>query len=176
MRHGQTDWNLKGWFQGSTDIPLNSTGEKQAKEGASKIRQINVSKIFTSNLKRSIDTAKILCRESGLKMNLIQDPRFNECASERAARYVFEKEGLKHLPSLEYMDRSDETPDQFIQRVREGLIHTMNVSQDETPLIVGHGGVHTAICEILNVQAQKTSNCELVFFECRSGVFVANSK
>jgi len=62
IRHGQTDWNLKGKIQGSCDIELNDTGVKQAEELGNKILEENYkfSKIYSSSQKRAIKTAEIL--------------------------------------------------------------------------------------------------------------------
>ena len=38
VRHGQTDWNLHKKIQGSTDIPLNSTGRAEAAEVGAALR------------------------------------------------------------------------------------------------------------------------------------------
>ncbi len=62
IRHGQTDWNLKGMIQGSIDTELNETGIKQAEELCSKIISsgIRFSKIYTSRQKRALKTAQII--------------------------------------------------------------------------------------------------------------------
>ncbi len=62
IRHGQTDWNLKGKIQGSKDIELNSNGVIQAEQLSEKIIESNyeISKIYSSQQNRAIKTAEIL--------------------------------------------------------------------------------------------------------------------
>lgn len=62
IRHGQTDWNLKGKIQGSYDIELNDIGIKQAKELSNKLLEENYkfSKIYSSSQRRAVKTAEIL--------------------------------------------------------------------------------------------------------------------
>lgn len=59
IRHGQTDWNVSGLYQGHTDIPLNSNGIKQASMLGKKLENINFDIVLSSPLSRAYDTAKI---------------------------------------------------------------------------------------------------------------------
>ena len=40
IRHGQTDWNAQGRYQGARDIPLNDIGRRQADENGAKLREL----------------------------------------------------------------------------------------------------------------------------------------
>jgi len=62
MRHGQTDWNVKGKIQGSYDSELNNTGILQAEELGKKVlkSKYKFSKIYSSKQKRAAKTAEIL--------------------------------------------------------------------------------------------------------------------
>lgn len=62
IRHGQTDWNLKGKIQGSYDSDLNENGIEQAKILSKNILEFNykISKIYSSKQKRALRTAQIL--------------------------------------------------------------------------------------------------------------------
>lgn len=56
IRHGQTDWNVAGKIQGSTDIPLNETGRNQAACLAKGMERRPVVKVYTSTLSRAYET------------------------------------------------------------------------------------------------------------------------
>ena len=60
VRHGQTDWNLEHKAQGQTDIPLNASGIKQAKELRDKLVSYDFDSCYCSPLKRAVQTAEIV--------------------------------------------------------------------------------------------------------------------
>lgn len=60
LRHGATDWNRKGLFQGRTDNPLNEDGLRQAHEAANMLRGVGISRIVASPLVRAARTAEIV--------------------------------------------------------------------------------------------------------------------
>jgi probable phosphoglycerate mutase len=72
IRHGQTDWNLAQKMQGSSDIPLNLTGRKQAQNAAEKLSAgINGKAwdiIVSSPLRRARETASIIATGTGLSL------------------------------------------------------------------------------------------------------------
>ena len=60
MRHGVTDWNRQGRFQGLTDIPLNDEGIAQAHAAVRRLRGIAFDQIVSSPLLRAVKTAEIV--------------------------------------------------------------------------------------------------------------------
>lgn len=70
VRHGQTDWNLEGRWQGASEVPLNSTGWRQAEQVASELAGRRIDAIYSSPLSRSFDTAKLIARRHGLDVRV----------------------------------------------------------------------------------------------------------
>lgn len=66
-RHGQTEWNVKRMFRGRIDIPLNETGVRQANAVAKKLSAFKIRKIYSSPLKRALQTAEAVGKRLNLK-------------------------------------------------------------------------------------------------------------
>lgn len=73
IRHGETDWNLNGRWQGHVDVPLNSVGYKQAGLLAQRLRAegIRIDVIYSSDLARAYQTAWALSEAVGKPVELL---------------------------------------------------------------------------------------------------------
>ena len=52
VRHGETDWNKEGRFQGQINIPLNNNGKDQARKASKYLNEITFNKAFSSSMDR----------------------------------------------------------------------------------------------------------------------------
>lgn len=59
VRHGETDWNTAGRWQGQTDIPLNELGQRQATALGEHLRAISLDRVVSSDLSRAYRTAQL---------------------------------------------------------------------------------------------------------------------
>ncbi|WP_241384547.1 histidine phosphatase family protein [Rhodococcus sp. CH91] len=66
VRHGRTDWNRRGLLQGSTDIPLDEIGRRQAREVARMLGTSPWDTVVTSPLSRAYDTGRIVAAHLGV--------------------------------------------------------------------------------------------------------------
>lgn len=76
LRHGQTDWNSSGRFQGQHDIGLNDLGRTQAREAAPTVASLGIDVIYSSPLSRALDTAREVA--SLLDLGVWTDERLGE--------------------------------------------------------------------------------------------------
>jgi ribosome silencing factor RsfS/YbeB/iojap len=69
-RHGRTEWNAGGRFQGQTDVDLDETGVAQADRAARLLASLRPQLIVSSDLRRAANTAAPLARLSRLEVRL----------------------------------------------------------------------------------------------------------
>jgi broad specificity phosphatase PhoE len=67
-RHGETDWNAAGRWQGHTDVPLNDNGRAQARAVAEVLRGASLTAIVSSDLSRARETADIIGATLGIQV------------------------------------------------------------------------------------------------------------
>ena len=78
IRHTSTDWNLAGRIQGQTDIELNEQGRREAEFLAKELLELSISRIVSSDLKRTSQTAKIINNKLNVPLHFEKDLR--ECS------------------------------------------------------------------------------------------------
>lgn len=76
IRHGETEWNQSGRFQGHSDVPLSEEGRAQAEALGRNLIVDQVDVIYASDLIRAMETAAPLAARFGLKV--IADPLLRE--------------------------------------------------------------------------------------------------
>lgn len=78
IRHGETDWNREGRFQGRTDVPLNPAGVEQARRAGSRLvhgmapERVAALEVVSSPLLRARRSAVEICRRLGKNDEEIQ--------------------------------------------------------------------------------------------------------
>jgi broad specificity phosphatase PhoE len=75
-RHGRTEWNASGRFQGQTDIDLDEIGRAQAWESARRLAALEPDLLISSDLRRTRDTMAALAEITGKPIQL--DERLRE--------------------------------------------------------------------------------------------------
>lgn len=78
-RHGETDWNSAGRWQGHTDIPLNARGYLQARAIGEALKGARLSAVVSSDLARARETARVAAEVLGVPL-AYEDPGLRERA------------------------------------------------------------------------------------------------
>jgi probable phosphoglycerate mutase len=147
LRHGVTDWNDGGRFQGHADIPLNLAGRAQAAAAGERLSGLGVSRVFASDLSRAQETATVVAAACGVGP-VVTDPRLREVNVGSWAGLSMEEAGRLEpdfWPALREgrdfrRSPEGETATQSGQRVALALLeHAESAAEGEVLLVVGHG-------------------------------------
>jgi len=146
-RHGETDWNAEGRWQGHTDVPLNDTGRLQARGLAAALLPLGVRAAASSDLSRARETAEIVASALGVPMartdadlrersfGIFEGLTFAECAERYPDAWeAWQKE--RRAPG------GAESQATLAERVMAAANRVaLEVAADDAPaLVVTHGG------------------------------------
>jgi broad specificity phosphatase PhoE len=145
IRHGQTDWNLEGRWQGHADVPLNQIGLQLSARLAQALAGVGLTAIYCSDLGRARQTAQLLAEATGLTVQV--DARLREIdqgewqgllVAEIRARYGEVYELSRQNPEA-FAPPGGETAAQVKRRLLEaiGEIHARH--PDGRVAVVSHG-------------------------------------
>jgi broad specificity phosphatase PhoE len=76
IRHGQTDWNVLGKWQGHAYVGLNEEGHRQAQQVAQALKGTDATVIYASDLPRARQTAEYIADVT--RLPVVIDPRLRE--------------------------------------------------------------------------------------------------
>ncbi len=145
VRHGETDWNRERRVLGWSKVPLNVTGRSQAKELADLLPTFKITRIDSSPLPRTLQTAEILGASLGLTP--IVEPRFIEAnVGSWEGRYWKELE-MDPVQQQYYAESKTARPPngetlwEVQQRVAAGLATLHHQQRDGRFLVVTHADV-----------------------------------
>jgi broad specificity phosphatase PhoE len=138
VRHGQSEWNADGRWQGQADPPLSELGEQQAVAAARAVGVVDA--IYSSDLERASRTAALIGAQLGT--DVLLDPRLRE-------RHAGPWQGLTRAEIAEGWPgflESGERPDGYeadpsvIARVMASL-DAIADAHDGDVLVITHGGI-----------------------------------
>lgn len=153
-RHGQTDFNVAGRFQGQSDVPLNDTGRAQAEQAARRLAELGPELIVSSDLSRAAATADSLATLLGLEP--VRDRRLRETAfgewegSTRAeVAETWPNELAEWASGADIAPPGGESRTESGGRVAGAITDIVQSAEASTIAIVAHGAVLRAAAEIL---------------------------
>ncbi len=171
VRHGQSEWNAAGKWQGRADPPLTDLGRKQAADASAQLPAFDL--LAASPQVRARVTAEVFARELGCTQPLINDGLMERDAGEFSGLTVHEI----HRQFPGYLDEGRwppgwEATTSVVLRVRAALDSIAQTAGPEaTVVIVAHGGVIYALEEQFGIGHERIGNLGGRWFSLNNGEF-----
>lgn len=154
VRHGQTEWNAAGRWQGSADIPLNTRGIEQAAALGQRLANWPLAAIYSSPLSRAAATARAVAQHHALDVRLEaawREKSAGDCEGMTHAE-IAEKYPAVNLSFGQFIAPNGETYDQLRARIIPAFRQLEAAHAEETVLVVSHGGtIASLIAHVLDM-------------------------
>lgn len=164
LRHGQSEWNAQGRWQGQADIALTPEGIQQAQQAALKLGKFDL--IATSSLQRALRTAQIIAEHKNMS-DLHIDDRLKEShiGPWQGLTYAEIEAGWPGFLESRRQPEDFEPNLQVVQRMTEALIEVADKCRGGQALIVSHSGAIRTLRRELKVSDHRLENLGGCWFE-----------
>ncbi|MDR3706747.1 MAG: histidine phosphatase family protein [Capsulimonadaceae bacterium] len=160
-RHGQTVWNVERRIQGWGDSPLTDEGRAQARQLGARLSGVDLAGVYSSDLGRAIETAKIIADGRDVVRETLFDLRetswgewegktgaeIDAAEPERWARFISRGRAMNEEEDDTEWETTTAVPGgetlvHACARIASALkaIRAAHPGDDEQVLVVGHGG------------------------------------
>ena len=161
LRHGQSEWNALGRWQGQADPPLTEAGLQQADAALATLRDDcpGFDAVWSSDLRRAQQTAQVLA--TGLGIGPVRaDPRLRETDAGEWQGLTRDQIDVEFPGYLEAGQRPPgwEDDDEVEARVLAALDQIAEQHPDGMVLAVAHAGVIFAIERVLGAEWERLAN------------------
>jgi phosphoserine phosphatase len=161
IRHGETDWNRAGKFQGQIDIPLNDYGRHQASLAAEFLRDVGIDFAYTSPMSRPKETAEIILNHhQGIQLR--EEPDFREIGhglwegkfeTEIATAYPEELDRWRTVPESVQMPEGENLQDVWTRSIAAWQKMLAEIGdRQQTGIVVAHDATNKLLlCYLLGL-------------------------
>jgi phosphoserine phosphatase len=185
VRHGETDWNRAGRFQGQIDVPLNDRGREQSQGAADFLRDVSIDFAYTSPMARPRETAEIILQgRDGVSLSL--QPDLQEIAhglwegkleSEIEAEFGKELTDWRSKPEIVQMPEGENLKDVWDRSTAnwQAILRELG-NVNKTGLVVAHDATNKVLlCYLMGLNLPdfwkiKQGNCAVTVVDYQNGI------
>jgi broad specificity phosphatase PhoE len=158
VRHGQTDFNLKGIVQGSgINSSLNERGRLQAAAFFNAYGNLKFDRIYTSALKRTVETVQPFI-DAGIDFEQLEGLNEISWGSKEGQPITAEEDAYYHWMLKQWQQgktalriEGGESPEDVARRQLPAIAHIMGRTQERSVLVCMHGrAMRILLCQLLN--------------------------
>lgn len=164
LRHGQSEWNAQGRWQGQADIALTPEGIQQAQQAALKLGPFDL--IATSSLQRALHTAEIIAQHKSIA-DLHIDDRLKEShiGPWQGLTYAEIEAGWPGFLDSRRQPEDFEPNISVVQRMTDAFIDIADKCRGGQALVISHSGVIRTLRRELKVSDSRLENLGGSWFE-----------
>ncbi|NIP37755.1 MAG: histidine phosphatase family protein [Candidatus Dadabacteria bacterium] len=154
IRHGETEWNKQGLCQGISDINLSEFGKVQASCLSESLKDSTIDSIYSSNLKRAYETARLIAENHDVNVEVEDGLREMDQGDFEGQPFVKLRETHGHLLQSWRADPANfripngETLQEVQDRAYNAIKNIRLNNEGKTVLIVSHNfTIITLLCK-----------------------------